>query len=42
MLLSTLFDYLSAAGAEGARIVVSIHGEEIDLDLGSLPHPSRA
>jgi DNA-binding transcriptional regulator YiaG len=42
MLLSTLFGYLTAAGAEGARIVVSIHGQEIDLDLASLPHPSRA
>jgi DNA-binding XRE family transcriptional regulator len=42
MLLSTLFDYLTAAGAEGARIVVSIHGQEIDLDLAGLPHPSRA
>lgn len=42
MLLSTLFDYLTAAGAEGARIVVSIHGQEIDLDLASLPHASKA
>lgn len=37
MLLSTLFDYLTAAGAEGARIVVTLNGREVDLDLASLP-----
>ena len=36
MLLSTLFDYLSAAGAEAARIVVTINGQEVDLDLATL------
>jgi DNA-binding transcriptional regulator YiaG len=38
MLLSTLFDYLTAAGAEGARIVVTLNGHEVDLDLASLPN----
>ncbi|MBN9609681.1 MAG: hypothetical protein BGO26_12920 [Actinobacteria bacterium 69-20] len=42
MLLSTLFGYLTAAGAETARIVVGIHGQEVDLDLASLPNPSKA
>lgn len=37
MLLSTLFDYLYAAGAEDARIVVSLKGRgEVDLDLATL------
>lgn len=40
MLLSTLFGYLTAAGAESARIVVNMRGQEIDLDLASLPRPS--
>ncbi len=42
MLLSTLRDYLTAAGADSARIVVNIHGQEIDLDLATLPRPERS
>jgi transcriptional regulator with XRE-family HTH domain len=33
MLLSTLYDYLMATGAEGASIVVTVHGHRIELDL---------
>ena len=33
MLLSTLYDYLMATGAEGAGIVVIVHGHRIELDL---------
>jgi hypothetical protein len=36
MLLSTLFDYLMATGAEGASIVVTVHGQKVELDLGQL------
>jgi len=36
MLLSTLFDYLMATGAEGASIVVTVHGQKIELDLSRL------
>ncbi|MEU7836874.1 helix-turn-helix domain-containing protein [Nonomuraea sp. NPDC052129] len=36
MLLSTLFDYLTATGAEGASIVVTVHGRRIELDLAQL------
>lgn len=36
MLLSTLFDYLTAAGAQAARIVVTVNGHDVDLDLASL------
>ena len=40
MLLSTLYDYLTAtatgAGADAASIVVVVHGQRIELDLGSL------
>jgi DNA-binding transcriptional regulator YiaG len=35
-LLSTLLKYLSAAGAEDARIVVTVHGQEVELDLAAL------
>jgi hypothetical protein len=28
MLLSTLYDYLMATGADGARIVVVVHGHQ--------------
>ena len=35
MLLSTLYDYLTATGADAASIVV-VHGHRIELDLGSL------
>jgi len=41
MLLSTLYGYLTAAGADAARITVSIHGQEIDLDLASLTTTAR-
>jgi hypothetical protein len=36
MLLSTLYDYLTATGADTASIVVTVHGRRIELDLGSL------
>jgi len=36
MLLSTLHDYLMATGAEGAAIVVIVHGHRIELDLSHL------
>jgi DNA-binding XRE family transcriptional regulator len=36
MLLSTLYDYLTATGADAASIVVIVHGRRIELDLGSL------
>jgi hypothetical protein len=36
MLLSTLYDYLTATGAETASIVVTVHGYKIELDLGQL------
>ena len=36
MLLSTLYEYLMATGAEGAGIVVTVHGHRIELDLGRL------
>ena len=36
MLLSTLSDYLTATGADAASIVVVVHGQRIELDLGSL------
>lgn len=36
MLLSTLFDYLMATGAERASIVVTVHGNKIELDLSQL------
>jgi DNA-binding transcriptional regulator YiaG len=35
-LLSTLLKYLAAAGAEDARIVVTVHGQEVELDLAAL------
>ena len=38
MLLSTLYDYLMATGAEGAGIVVTVHGQRIELDLAQLRH----
>ena len=40
MLLSTLFDYLMATGAEAASIVVTVHGRKVELDLGQLRHAS--
>src|SRR5665213_3525457 len=36
VLLSSLLNYLTAAGAEDARIVVTVRGQEIDLDLANL------
>lgn len=36
MLLSTLYDYLTATGADAASIVVTVHGHKIELDLGQL------
>lgn len=43
MLLSTLYDYLTATGADTASIVVTVHGHRIELDLGSLrAHPEAA
>lgn len=41
MLLSTLMDYLSAAGVEDAKMVVHVNGREIELDLRSLQHQGR-
>lgn len=43
MLLSTLYDYLTATGADTASIVVTVHGHRIEPDLGSLrAHPEAA
>ena len=42
MLLSTLYDYLTATGADAASIVVVVHGQRIELDLGSLRTPPEA
>ncbi|HLK77124.1 MAG TPA: hypothetical protein VKU77_26170 [Streptosporangiaceae bacterium] len=39
MLLSTLYDYLMATGAERASIVVIVHGHRIELDLSGLRNP---
>src|SRR5215469_11976142 len=39
MLLSTLYEYLMATGAEGAGIVVIVHGHRIELDLSRLRNP---
>jgi len=36
MLLSTLYGYLTATGADAASIVVTVHGHKIELDLGRL------
>ena len=38
MLLSTLYDYLTAtdADADAASIVVNVHGQHIELDLGTI------
>ena len=36
MLLSTLYGYLMATGAEGASIVVVVHGHRIELDLSGV------
>src|SRR5262249_60440962 len=36
MLLSPLYDYLTATGADTASIVVIVHGQRIELDLGTI------
>jgi transcriptional regulator with XRE-family HTH domain len=36
VLLSSLLNYLTAAGAEDARIVITVRGQEIELDLANL------
>ena len=36
MLLSTLYDYLTATGADSASILVTAHGRRVELDLGRL------
>ena len=36
MLLSTLYEYLTATGADSASIVVTVHGRRVELDLGRL------
>ena len=36
LLLSTLANYLSAAGAEHARVVLTLDGRDIELDLDAL------
>jgi DNA-binding transcriptional regulator YiaG len=36
MLLSTLFNFLEATGAEDARIVVTVKGQDVELDLPRL------
>jgi hypothetical protein len=42
MLLSTLYDYLMATGADGASIVVTVHGQRIEPDLARLrSHPEQ-
>jgi DNA-binding XRE family transcriptional regulator len=39
MLLSTLYDYLTATGAEAASIVVTVRSHKIELDLSRLHDP---
>jgi DNA-binding transcriptional regulator YiaG len=41
MLLSTLYEYLMATGAEGAGIVVTVHGQRIELDLSRIRSQSE-
>ena len=41
-LLSTLLKYLTAAGADHARIVVTIRGQQVELDLAALRAGSAA
>ena len=36
MLLSTLYDYLTATGADAASIVITVHGQRIELDLATI------
>lgn len=42
LLLSTLLNYLTATGAEDARIVVTVRGREFELDLASLAQSRRS
>ena len=42
MLLSTLYEYLTATGADAASIVVVVHGQRIELDLGTIRNPHAA
>jgi transcriptional regulator with XRE-family HTH domain len=42
LLLSTLLNYLTATGASDARIVVTVRGQEFDLDLASLAQKGSA
>ncbi|HEY6857819.1 MAG TPA: helix-turn-helix domain-containing protein [Mycobacterium sp.] len=42
MLLSTLYDYLTATGADTASIVVIVHGQRIELDLATIRAPRLA
>jgi DNA-binding XRE family transcriptional regulator len=42
MLLSTLYDYLTATGAEAASIVVTVRGHKIELDLGQLHNAAQS
>lgn len=42
MLLSTLYDYLTATGADTASIVITVHGHRIELDLGTIRGTSQA
>ena len=42
MLLSTLMDYLSAAGVEDAKMLIHVNGRDIELDLRSLQHRAGA
>ena len=39
MLLSTLYDYPMATGAEGTSIVAVVRGRRIELDLSGLRNP---
>jgi len=36
MLLSTLYDYLTATGASGVSIVLTVNGRPIELDLAAI------
>ncbi len=36
MLLSTLANYLTAAGATRSRVVVTIGGQEVEIDLTAI------
>jgi transcriptional regulator with XRE-family HTH domain len=42
MFVSSLLRYLSATGAEGTRIVTTIDGEEVELELLDTPATRRS